>query len=187
MILFCAPRNCFLCSILPIGEVSSPIAMAWRKKPAMPLHIELAKISKLTGLQSSLPPILRGAPVVAIFAGRILAQAMDGRNRVEEKVLGQDGIMVLGAPEAPSLSAPWLHLHVRDNAGLGNHRTSTTCVLCNHIQGAKQSKKRNGSQDGFLSPFEVQITPLQPLTHWMGKGVGKALKPEDLSSEQGIF
>lgn len=161
--------------------------MAWGKRPAVPLHIKPVKISKLTGLQSSLPPVLGGAPVVAIFAGRIPAQATDGRNRLEEKLLGQDDIMVLGAPEAPSASATWLHPHVRGTAGLRNHGTSTLCVLCNRIHGAKQSKRRNVSQDGLLSLFEVQITPLQPLTHWKGKGAGKALKPEDLSSGQWIF
>lgn len=62
--------------------------MVWGKSPPLTLHVELAKIAKLSNIESGLPVLIRGLPAVAILAGAALAKATDGRNRIEERVLG---------------------------------------------------------------------------------------------------
>lgn len=76
--------------------------MTWGKKLPVSLQAELAKMAKLSAIESGLPILIRGAPVAAILAGELLAKATDGRNRVEERLLGDKSVVMLG--EAPGRS-----------------------------------------------------------------------------------
>jgi hypothetical protein len=69
-------------------------------KPPPSLTAQLSKIAKLSNVQNGLPLLLRGAPVVAIAAGQLLAKATNGRNAVEERLLGTEDTILLGAIES---------------------------------------------------------------------------------------
>ena len=66
------------------------------EKPPPSLTAQLSKIAKLSNIQNGLPLILRGAPVVAIAAGEVLAKATNGRNAAEERILGPEEAILLG-------------------------------------------------------------------------------------------
>ena len=59
-------------------------------KTPQSLKTELSKLAKLSNIQGGLPPILRGAPVLAILAGGAIAKFTKGRNTLEERLLGPD-------------------------------------------------------------------------------------------------
>ncbi|KAK7414845.1 hypothetical protein QQX98_006360 [Neonectria punicea] len=62
------------------------------------LQTELSKAAKLSNVQAGLPPLIRGLPVLAILAGEAVAKATNGRNAVEERMLGFDEAVLLQAP-----------------------------------------------------------------------------------------
>ncbi|KAK5988402.1 ADP-sugar diphosphatase [Cladobotryum mycophilum] len=68
------------------------------KKLPPSLRSELSKLAGLGNIQSGLPPILRAAPVIAIRAGEVLSRATNGRNIIEDRILGFDEAFMLAAP-----------------------------------------------------------------------------------------
>lgn len=67
-------------------------------KPLSSLKTEVSKLARLSNVQSGLPFILRGAPVIAILAGEAIAKATDGRNAIEERILGPEKAIELEPP-----------------------------------------------------------------------------------------
>lgn len=61
------------------------------------LKAQLSKMAKLSNMQAGLPSVLRGAPVIAMAAGHVLAKATNGRNVVEERLLGAEDTILLDA------------------------------------------------------------------------------------------
>lgn len=66
------------------------------------LKSEVSKSAKLSNIQGGLPPLMRGLPVLAILAGEAVAKATEGRNVVEERMLGADDAIQLAAPRQQS-------------------------------------------------------------------------------------
>ncbi|VUC28000.1 unnamed protein product [Clonostachys rosea] len=66
----------------------------------LPLQLatELAKIAKLSNVQSALPSILRQAPTIAIMAGGAIARGTGSDNFIEQWIQGKDEALCLGAP-----------------------------------------------------------------------------------------
>lgn len=62
------------------------------------LKTEVSKLAKLSNVQGGLPPLMRGLPVLAILAGEAVAKATDGRNPIEERMLGTDEVVSLQGP-----------------------------------------------------------------------------------------
>jgi len=67
-------------------------------KNSVYLKSEISKLAKLGNIQGGIPPVMRGLPVLAIMAGEAVAQATHGRNFIEERMLGADEAILLGAP-----------------------------------------------------------------------------------------
>lgn len=60
------------------------------------LTAEIAKAAKLGSVQAALPPLLRGAPTIAIIAGATIAKVTGGSNLMEERLLGsREGVITL--------------------------------------------------------------------------------------------
>ena len=84
------------------------------------LAIELGKLAKLGAIQSGLPLILKGAPVVAIAAGGIVSQLLGKgeANAIEERLLGkEDVVTVLNAPQRQTIEA--IHMIDHKEPGIG--------------------------------------------------------------------
>lgn len=73
----------------------------WNKKSTS-LKAEISKAAKLSNIQGGLPPIMRGLPVMAVLAGEAIAKATDGRNIIEERILGADEAVFLSSPPPQS-------------------------------------------------------------------------------------
>ncbi|KAJ3537887.1 hypothetical protein NM208_g6143 [Fusarium decemcellulare] len=75
---------------------------------------EVSKLAKLSNVQGGLPPIMRGLPVLAIMAGEVVAKATDGRNVIEERILGADEVVALASPkQVTKPSVEWMRPGVR--------------------------------------------------------------------------
>ncbi|KND89185.1 hypothetical protein TOPH_06145 [Tolypocladium ophioglossoides CBS 100239] len=84
-----------------------------QNKTPTSLKTELSRLAKLSIIQIGLPPLLRSAPVLAILAGEVIARATNGRNSIEERILGPDETFLL---KEPSRQTP-LTTTVRETEG----------------------------------------------------------------------
>lgn len=145
-----------------LQNIHFPITMPWGKKPPASLQAELAKMAKLSAMESRLPILIRGAPVAAILAGELLAKATDGRNRIEERLLGDDNVVMLGESQAQSTTRRAVHSHSHRHTGPQSHGARILCMLCNGNQSTSQSR---GTEDlqGSLPFFAGALPIRQPL------------------------
>lgn len=144
--------------------------MPWGKKPPVPLQAELAKMAKLSAMESGLPILLRGAPVAAIFAGEFLAKATGGRNRVEERLLGDDNVVMLGEPQAQSAGMRVAHLGLHHHTGPQSYGARELCMLCNSNRFINQAR-RPGDLQGSDYRRGADEAAVGRLRHIKGRGL----------------
>src|SRR5699024_4383966 len=95
----------------------------FNRKTTTTLKTEDSKLAKLSNVQGSLPPIMRGLPVLAILAGEAADKAT-GSNKVEELMLGADEPSLLGVPpkKAPASTMT--------NADVARPGVKMMCQIC---------------------------------------------------------
>jgi hypothetical protein len=84
------------------------------------LTLDLSKQAKLSSLGNSLPIILRPLPAAAILVGNEIAKATNGRNVIEERLLGDEPAISLQAPSHSTSLA----------AGATNTQTHAIWIMC---------------------------------------------------------
>ncbi|KAH6874686.1 hypothetical protein B0T10DRAFT_498311 [Thelonectria olida] len=92
-------------------------------KTSSSLKTEVSKLAKLSNIQGGLPPIMRSLPVLAILAGEAISKATDGRNAIEERMLGADEAIFLQSPPTQPLDMA----KSSDGARLGPRMMCQTC------------------------------------------------------------
>ena len=105
-------------------NASTPSMPQSSSKPLSSLKTEVSKLARLSNVQNGLPFILRGAPVIAILAGDAIAKATNGRNAIEERILGPEKAIELDPPrrqtrETVMLTYQW-----------GSRGAEMMCVRC---------------------------------------------------------
>lgn len=95
-----------------------------RSSPLLNLKGELSKLARLTNVQSGLPPILKVAPVIAIAVAQRLPKTADGRNLIEDRLLGTSEAIFLSSPVTTESRIKINHSGTR--AGV-----QSMCNLCN--------------------------------------------------------
>jgi hypothetical protein len=104
-------------------------------KPTPSLISELTRAARLGSLQAGLPPILKAAPVAALFAGDAFARATGSRNLVEEKLLGtQEGNIALAGP-SPRSGVKSQTSVVNENGWTGVRSMCTRCLQQGYATG----------------------------------------------------
>lgn len=67
-------------------------------KPSIDLTAEISKFAKASRLQNGLPGSMRALPAIALFAGTALSKTTGSFNIVEEWMLGDEEVPLLGSP-----------------------------------------------------------------------------------------
>ncbi|OAR00841.1 hypothetical protein LLEC1_06861 [Akanthomyces lecanii] len=137
--------------------------MPWGQKPSVSLQAELAKMAKLSAMESGLPILIRGAPVAAVLAGELFAKATDGRNRIEERLLGDNNVVMLGESRAHSTGRMAVQSNSHGHTGPQSHGARLLCMLCS---GNKFVSLPRGTEDlqGSLPVFLGAVPIRQPLS-----------------------
>ena len=102
--------------------------------PLLSLKGELSKLARLTNVQSGLPPILKVAPVIAIAVAQRLPKTADGRNFIEDRILGTSEAIFLSSPVITESRVKANRFGIR--AGV-----QSMCNLCNSDMQLERSRQ----------------------------------------------